>query len=60
VTLEPEQIDVAEAVITTLAVKFELTVIVTTLDAAGFPVTQDALDVITHLILLLLARVVLV
>jgi hypothetical protein len=51
VTLVPEQIVLPGfADILTLAVTFVFTIIVIAFDVAGLPVTQFALDVITHVI----------
>ena len=50
VTLDPEQIFVAEASMFTLAVRVELTVMVMGFEVAGLPDTHVALEVITQLI----------
>jgi hypothetical protein len=49
VTLVPEQIVLADALILTLTGRFGFTVMVTTFEVPGFPVTQVALEVITQL-----------
>jgi hypothetical protein len=59
-TLVPEQIEVADADMLTLAGRFGLTVIVMALEVAGLPETHVALEVITHVITSLLARELLV
>ena len=48
VTLVPEQIGFAEAVMLTLTGRFGFTVIVTVFEVAGFPVGQVALEVSTQ------------
>jgi hypothetical protein len=60
VTLEPEQIVVAEAAMLTLPGNKGFTVMVMAFEVAGLPETQVALDVITQVITSLLARVLLV
>ena len=57
VTLDPEQIFVAEASMFTLAVRVELTVMVMGFEVAGLPDTHVALEVITQLITSLSARI---
>ena len=59
-TLVPEQIVVADAVILTLAATLGLTTIVIALEVAGLPVTQLAFDVITQVTVFPFASVVLV
>ncbi len=58
VTEDPAQIEFAVAKILTEAIKFALTVIVTTFDVAGLPVEHVAFDVICTVIASLLTNVV--
>jgi hypothetical protein len=60
VTLEPEQMLVAEAAILTLAGANGFTVMEMALEVTGLPETQVALEVITQVITSLFARVLLV
>ena len=60
VTLVPEQIVVADAEMLTLTGKLGFTVMVTVLEVAGLPVAQVALEVITQVTVLPLARALLV
>jgi hypothetical protein len=60
VTLVPEQIDVAEAEMLTLAGRLGLTVMVMALELAGLPETHVALEVITQVMTSLLTRELLV
>jgi hypothetical protein len=60
VTLVPEQMVVAEAEILTLTGRFGFTVMVTVFDVAGLPVAHVALEVITHITVLPLAKALLV